>query len=141
MPKHTVRLVKFSAEEMAIDAGDGTFKENLVVGRGIDARLARGETIPTAKFVAVDDETLSITLVDGRKLLVPLAWYPRLKHGTPSERNSWRLLKNGIAILWRNLEQVINVESALAGERSREPAAALRKWLDGRQPKKVKKTA
>ena len=142
MRKPKVRFVKFSAEEMAYDLPpEVEFKPNLTVGRGIHARLARGEALPKAKFVAADDESLSITLADGRKLVIPLDWYPRLRHGTPAERNTWRLLMGGIAVAWRDLEQVINVESALAGERSKESPAAVRKWLDSRQAKKRKKTA
>jgi len=48
---------------------------------------------------------------------------------------------DGIGILWRELEQVINVESLLAGEKSKESTAALRKWLDSRNGKRRKKTA
>jgi Protein of unknown function (DUF2442) len=142
MRKLKVRLVKFSPEEMAYDVPpEVQFKPNLILGRGIHARLAKGELLPKAKFVAVDDESLSITLTDGRKLVIPLDWYPRLRHGTPAERNTWRLVLGGIGIVWRQLEQVINVESALAGEKSKETPAALKEWLDSKQPKKRKKTA
>jgi hypothetical protein len=142
MPKRAVRIVKFSPEEMAYDLPpEVRFKPNLSVGVGIHARLAKGEVLPRAKFVAVDDESLSITLTDGRKLLVPLDWYPRLKHGTPAERNTWRLIMDGIAVCWRDLEQVINVEAALKGEKSRESPAAFRQWLAGRRARRLKKTA
>ena len=92
--------------------------------------------------MVVDERSLSVTLTDGRKLMVPLEWYPRLKHATPAERKNWRLLMDGIAILWRDLEQVINVERVLlAGEKSRESPAAVKKWLESRRHKKLRKTA
>jgi hypothetical protein len=139
MPGHKVRLVKFAPEEMAMEVPpEVEIKPNLTVGRGIYARQAAGEILPKAKFVVADDETLSITLADGRKLLVPLDWYPRLLHGTPTERNTWRLVQDGVAILWRDLEQVINIESVLCGQRSQESQSALRKWLAGRTAGKRK---
>lgn len=142
MRKVKHRSVKFSPEEMAYDVPPKVeLKPNLIIGRGIYARLDRGEMLPKAKFVAADDESLSVTLADGRKLVVPLDWYPRLKHSTPAERNTWRRLIDGIAILWRELEQVINVESLLAGEKSKESPAAFRKWLDSRNGKRRKKIA
>jgi len=142
MAKHKVKLVKFSPEDMALEVPDHLeIKPSLVVGRGIYARQARGEVLPKAKFVSADEESLSITLTDGRKLVVPLAWYPSLLHGTPTERNTWRLLHDGIAVVWRDLEQVINIEAVLAGEKSSESPAALKKWLEMRRPKRLRKTA
>ena len=45
-----------------------------------------------AQQVVVTADTLSVDLTDGRTISVPLAWYPRLVHGTPEERNHWRLI-------------------------------------------------
>ncbi len=33
--------------------------------------------------VSIDGEALSVDLSDGRTISVPIAWYPRLSHGTP----------------------------------------------------------
>jgi hypothetical protein len=38
---------------------------------------------PRGKSVKVSDEGLTVDLVDGRSIMVPLAWFPRLWHGTP----------------------------------------------------------
>jgi hypothetical protein len=42
--------------------------------------------------VTITDDTLSVDLADGRSMAVPIAWYPRLLHGTPKERNDWRII-------------------------------------------------
>ena len=42
--------------------------------------------VPFAERVTVTDDTLRVDLSDGRSISVPLAWYPRLVHGTPNER-------------------------------------------------------
>lgn len=116
--------------ELPAETDESRFK---FVGRGIDGRRARGEVIPAASFVAVDDRWVVMTLQDGRRLDLPLDWSARLPHGTPAERNTWRLLHDGVAVLWPALGEVINVEEALAGRRPREDEAALSKWLDGRK--------
>jgi hypothetical protein len=103
------------------------------VGRGIHARRASGEVIPSANFVAVDDHWITLSLQDGRKIDLPLDWSARLPLGTPAERNTWRLLHDGVAVLWPLLGEVINVEEALAGRRPAEDPAELQKWIDARK--------
>jgi hypothetical protein len=48
--------------------------------------------MPRAQNVKVTADSLSVDLSDGRSICVPLAWYPRLQHGTPAERAKWRLI-------------------------------------------------
>ena len=43
------------------------------------------------KSVTVSDDALTVDLVDGRTIIVPLVWYPRLWHGTPDERNHFEM--------------------------------------------------
>lgn len=45
-----------------------------------------------AVTVKIAADTLTIDLTDGRTVAVPLGWYPRLAHGTVSERRNWRLI-------------------------------------------------
>jgi len=50
---------------------------------------------PEAQDVTVTEDTLVIELTDGRTISAPIAWYPRLLHATPDERNNWRLIGKG----------------------------------------------
>jgi hypothetical protein len=52
----------------------------------------------SAQNVQVTDDALIVDLSDGRTMSVPLAWFPRLLHGTPEERNKWRLIGEGEGI-------------------------------------------
>lgn len=79
------------------------------------------------------DEALVVELVDGRTITVPLAWYPRLVHGTPAERAQWRFIGDGEGIHWPQLDEDISIEGLLAGRRSGETQASLRRWLDIRK--------
>ena len=73
-----------------------------------------------------------VDLLDGRTITVPLAWYPRLAHGGKTERAHWRFVGDGEGIHWTDLDEDISVEGLLAGRRSGETQASLRRWLDGR---------
>ncbi len=92
--------------------------------------------VPTAADVRVTDETLSVDLTDGRTISVPVAWYPRLSHGTAEERNRWQLIGNGRGIHWPDLDEDVSVENLLAGKRSGESQTSLKRWLDRRQEAK-----
>lgn len=85
-----------------------------------------------AQSIHVNDDALVVDLVDGRTVTVPLAWFPRLAHGTSHERANWRLIGRGEGIHWPDLDEDISVASLLAGRRSRETQESLRRWLDGR---------
>ena len=76
---------------------------------------------------------LEVRLTDGRVLAVPLAWFPRLAHGTPAERANWRLIGGGEGIQWPDLDEDISLESLLAGRRSTETQESLRAWQDQRR--------
>ena len=88
--------------------------------------------IPTATDVQVGEATLSVDLSDGRAISVPLAWYPRLSHGTAEERNDWRLIGGGRGIHWPRLDEDVSVEGLLAGRPSGESQASFKRWLGER---------
>ena len=85
-----------------------------------------------AQDVTVTEATLTIELSDGRSISVPLAWYPRLVHGTPGERSNWRLIDQGVGIHWPTLDEDISVENLLAGRRSGGSHRSLKRWLSQR---------
>lgn len=84
----------------------------------------------------VSGEALTVDLVDGRTIVVPLIWYPRLWHGTPRERNHLEIFGDGAYIHWPALDEDLTVAGLLAGRRSGESPQSLRKWLDSRKRNK-----
>jgi hypothetical protein len=88
----------------------------------------------TAESVTVSEDTLTVHLADGRTLSVPLAWYPRLLHGNPKERNRWRLIGKGEGIHWPDLDEDISVENLLSGNPSGESQQSFKRWLADRKP-------
>ena len=96
-------------------------------------RISTVETeVPVVQNVGVTDDTLSVDLSDGRTISAPLAWYPRLLHGTKKERNSWRVIGKGYGIHWKDLDEDISVENLLLGQASGESQASFEKWLSSR---------
>lgn len=87
---------------------------------------------PTAVSVAVTGETLTAALADGRGISVPLAWYPRLLHASPAERDRWELSSDGQHVHWPGLDEDIGVEGLLAGWRSDESEESLRRWIEAK---------
>jgi len=100
-----------------------------------DNSSAAETRIPFAVQVHVNEDTLSVDLADGRAIAVPLAWFPRLSHGTPEERNHWRMIGAGRGIHWPELDEDISVENLLAGKPSGESQASFKRWLDNRTKK------
>lgn len=76
---------------------------------------------------------MTVGLDDGRELSVPLAWYPRLLHGSVSERAKFELIGDGMGIHWPDLDEDISVEGLLAERRSAESDATLSRWLAKRK--------
>lgn len=77
------------------------------------------ETAPEAVSVEVTDEELTVALADGRRISVPLVWFPRLLQATAEQRARWELLGDGEGIHWPLVDEDLSVEGLLAGRRSR----------------------
>ena len=86
-----------------------------------------------AQSVRVSGEAVEVDLVDGRTIIVPLAWFPRLWHGTPQERNHLETFGDGAYIHWPGLDEDLTVAGLLAGCQSGESPQSLRKWLSSRK--------
>ena len=93
----------------------------------LDVRQARAQSVRVTK------DTLIVDLADGRTVSVPVAWYPRLAHGTPAEQAKWELIGRGHGIHWPQLDEDISVDGLLAGHRSSETQASLKRWLKTRK--------
>ena len=86
-----------------------------------------------AENVQVTEDSLVVDLVDGRTVSVPIAWYPRLAHGTKAERSNWRLIGRGEGIHWPDIDEDISIESLLVGRPSGESQSSLQRWLESRE--------
>lgn len=77
--------------------------------------------------VAITEDTLTVSLVDGRAISVPLAWYPRLLSATPAQREKWQVAGGGYGIHWPDIDEDLSTEGLLRGAPApRGPAAKKR---------------
>ena len=73
------------------------------------------EAVPRAQDVLVTEDELTVSLVDGRRVSVPLVWFPRLLHASPAERSNWQLLGDGEGIHWPEVDEDLSVAGLLRG--------------------------
>ena len=65
--------------------------------------------------VSFTDDVLSVALMDGRTISVPLAWYPRLLNATPEQRANWQVAGGGYGIHWPEIDEDLSTEGLLRG--------------------------
>ena len=90
-----------------------------------------------AADVSITNEEVTVRLVDGRTIIVPLVWYPRLLHGKTKERKNWRFIGEGEGIHWPDLDEDISVRNLLLGQPSGESHESFKRWLSSRRAKKA----
>ena len=71
-----------------------------------------GERVKDVRFT---EDTMAVDLVDGRTIIVPLAWYPRLLDATLEQRENWRISGAGYAIHWPEVDEDLSTEGLLRG--------------------------
>jgi hypothetical protein len=80
------------------------------------------EANPRAQDVSVSEDELTIALADGRRISVPLAWFPRLLHASPTQRSNWALLGDGEGIHWPEIDEDLSVAVILRGTPAPSPS-------------------
>jgi hypothetical protein len=68
--------------------------------------------------VSIDNDRLTVELMDGRAISVPLAWYPRLASATQTQREHWELAGAGYGIHWPDIDEDLSTEGLLQGARA-----------------------
>ncbi len=85
--------------------------------------------------VDVTEDMLSVRLMDGRTISVPLVWYPRLLNATEAQRKNWRIIGGGYGIHWEDVDEDLSTEGLLRGAPC--AASASRKSLLDRRPRRT----
>jgi len=73
------------------------------------------KTDERVKNVELTEDTISVDLMDGRTIVVPLVWYPRLLNGTIEQRAKWEICGGGYGIHWEDLDEDLSTEGMLRG--------------------------
>jgi hypothetical protein len=70
---------------------------------------------PRAANLSFDENRMWVELTDGRRLGVPLAYFPRLLHATPAQKEAYTISGGGTGLHWDDLDEDISVKSLLLG--------------------------
>jgi hypothetical protein len=65
--------------------------------------------------VQFKDDSLSVRLMDGRWISVPLAWFPRLLGASGAQRENWQVAGGGYGIHWPEIDEDLSTEGLLRG--------------------------
>ena len=66
-----------------------------------------------ATDVRFTDDSMLVSLSDGREISVPLEWFARLRNATAEQRSKWRFIARGIGIHWAEIDEDIAVSTLL----------------------------
>ncbi|HEX9323146.1 MAG TPA: DUF2442 domain-containing protein [Xanthobacteraceae bacterium] len=66
-----------------------------------------------ASSVDFTDTELVVTLADGRKIVTPLAWYPRLQQASPTQRANYEIMP--MSIHWPDVDEDLSIAGMLKG--------------------------
>jgi len=67
------------------------------------------------KDVIFTDDTLAVDLADGRTIVVPLVWYPRLLDASSEQRQNWQISAAGYGIHWPDIDEDLSTAGLLRG--------------------------
>ncbi|MEY2977747.1 MAG: DUF2442 domain-containing protein [Prochlorotrichaceae cyanobacterium] len=73
------------------------------------------EVFPLAQEVTFTDDDLVVTLVDGRKLSVPIVWFSRLANATREQLENYEILGDGEGLHWPDVDEDLSVAGLLRG--------------------------
>jgi hypothetical protein len=74
--------------------------------------LAADERVVNVRFT---EDSLAVDLMDGRTIIVPLVWYPRLLGATLAQRDHWQVAGGGYGLHWPDLDEDLSTEGLLRG--------------------------
>ncbi len=71
------------------------------------------ERVPLASAISFTSDEMIVALADGRRICLPLTWFPRLAKATPAELQNFELLGDGEGIHWPDLDEDLSVAGFL----------------------------
>ena len=83
--------------------------------------LATDERVADINFT---EDALSVQLMDGRTISVPLVWYSRLLNVTKEQRENWQIVGGGYGIHWEEIDEDLSTEGLLRGAPAPRPNLA-----------------
>ncbi len=76
------------------------------------SEIRPGERVKDVRFT---EDTMAVDLIDGRTIIIPLTWYPKLLDATPEQRRNWQISGAGYGIHWPAVDEELSTEGLLRG--------------------------
>jgi hypothetical protein len=86
-------------------------------GHGMAILTIDERTLEIADVECADGE-LQVSFMDGRKIVTPLWWYPRLLNATPEQQRRWEIAGAGRGIHWPEVDEDLSLEGMLRGAKA-----------------------
>jgi hypothetical protein len=67
------------------------------------------------RSVDVTDDSIIFDMMDGRRIVAPLWWYPRLAKASPEQRAKAEILPFGDAVGWEEIDEYISAKALIIG--------------------------
>jgi hypothetical protein len=82
-----------------------------------DAKSQRAYVPKTAlaKSVDFDEDMMHVLLTDGRRVSVPIVWFPLLLKASPEQRTKYEIGGGGSSLHWAELDEDLSVAGLMAG--------------------------
>jgi hypothetical protein len=75
----------------------------------VNISIAEQIKLPGIVDVQFSGDTMSVHLTDGRILMIPLAWYPRLYGATRKQLENFEISPSGYGIHWPDIDEDLSV--------------------------------
>jgi hypothetical protein len=85
-----------------------------------NSEIKPGERVKNVRFT---EDTLAVDLADGRTIVVPLVWYPRLLDATSEQLRNWQVSAAGYGIHWPDIDEDLSTAGLLRGAPAAERAS------------------
>jgi hypothetical protein len=63
--------------------------------------------------ITFDERTMTVALLDGRVITLPLEWYPPLLNARPEQRQNYRIETPGDCVHWPDIAEDLHVDGML----------------------------
>lgn len=73
------------------------------------------EVKPLAQSVNFTEDDLTVALADGRTIIVPLVWFPKLVGANQAQLENYEILGDGEGVHWPEIDEDLSVNGLLRG--------------------------
>jgi hypothetical protein len=86
-----------------------------LVSSDVKSQRAYVPNTALAKSVDFDEDMMHVLLTDGRRISIPIVWFPLLLRASPEQRTNYEIGSGGTSLHWLELDEDLSVAGLMAG--------------------------